>query len=92
MKLNDFYKVDERKRSPELDFGVWWRKGTNYPTYRVSWVENTGEVYAVNLQNDDVDILGKVEGRDQVEAALEGWPEYCGPLFGFDWLKGRLNG
>jgi hypothetical protein len=43
-----FYAADERRRrSPELDFGVWWRhRGV---VYRLSWVEATGELIVVQL-------------------------------------------
>lgn len=43
-----FYADDERRRrSPELDYGVWWRhRGI---VYRVTWVEATGELIAVQL-------------------------------------------
>lgn len=44
-----FYADDERRRrSPELDFGVWWRDRGGV-VYRLSWVEATGELIAVQL-------------------------------------------
>jgi hypothetical protein len=43
-----FYADDElRRRSPELDFGVWWRAAG--VVYRLTWVEATGELVAVQL-------------------------------------------
>lgn len=49
--LATFYADDPRReRSPEHDYGVWWRDQDDYPVWRVSWVENTGEVYALRLQ------------------------------------------
>lgn|SRR5215471_6500651 len=43
-----FYDADEaRRRSPELDYGVWWRAAG--VVYRVTWVEATGELVAVQL-------------------------------------------
>lgn len=46
--VEDFYAADGRRRpSPELDFGVWWRwRGV---IYRLTWVEATGELIAVQL-------------------------------------------
>jgi hypothetical protein len=43
-----FYAGDGRRRpSAELDFGVWWRwRGI---VYRLTWVEDTGELIAVQL-------------------------------------------
>lgn len=44
-----FYAADERRRlSPEVDFGVWWR-GPAASVFRLTWVEETGEVIAVSL-------------------------------------------
>jgi hypothetical protein len=43
-----FYAADERRRrSPELDFGVWWRAAG--VVYRLTWVDATGELVAVQL-------------------------------------------
>lgn len=43
-----FYAADDRRRrSSELDFGVWWRAGRT--VYRLTWVEATGELIAVQL-------------------------------------------
>ena len=39
---------DARLRSREWDFGVHWRDATG-ATWRMSWVEETGEMYAVRL-------------------------------------------
>jgi hypothetical protein len=46
--LDLFYELDERRRrSPELDFGVWWRWGNDH--YRLTWVDATGELIAVRM-------------------------------------------
>jgi hypothetical protein len=42
-----FYALEARKLSLELDFGVWWTHGRSWPKYRVSLVEDTGELIAV---------------------------------------------
>jgi len=43
-----FYDADERRRrSPELDFGVWWRAGG--AMFRLTWVDETGELIAVQF-------------------------------------------
>src|SRR5262245_39125573 len=49
--VEDFYQADERRRhSTEQDFGVWWYDGLDRRVpWRVSWVEDTGDVYAVRL-------------------------------------------
>jgi hypothetical protein len=46
--LDVYYESDERRRrSREIDFGVWWKLGAE--TFRVTWVEATGELIAVRL-------------------------------------------
>jgi hypothetical protein len=45
-----FYRDDERRRfSGELDFGVWWFDARDRCPWRVSWVEQTGDLYAIRL-------------------------------------------
>lgn len=45
-----FYRADERRRrSRELDFGVWWYDTIDRVPWRVSWVAATGDVYIVRL-------------------------------------------
>lgn len=47
--INSFYLEDPRRRdSGETDFGVWWKDDFER-NYRVSWVQDTGELYAVAL-------------------------------------------
>lgn len=38
----------KRERSPEYDYGVWWRDSLG-AQWRVSWVAETGEIYALRL-------------------------------------------
>lgn len=46
--LDAFYDDNpERRRSGEADYGVMWRGAKSWPLYRVSYVQATGEVYAV---------------------------------------------
>lgn len=66
-----------RKRSPELDFGVWWRVPSSRAYWRVSWIEATGELYAreLALGSDRFLVLGIFPTEGQAEAAMEGWAE-----------------
>jgi hypothetical protein len=41
-----FHAEERRARSPEWDFGVHWRGEADWPRYRVSWIVETGELYA----------------------------------------------
>ena len=88
MHYEDFMADPARARSPEVDFGAWWRHEHDpggYP-WRVSWIERTGELYAVEMRpgrGRRVIVLGKYPTREAVEAALEGWarePMRLGPL------------
>lgn len=70
----------ERKASSEVDFGANWRlRSTPWPVWRVSWIEATGELYAVELLPTSTDrrfvVLGEIHSRRAVETALTGWTE-----------------
>lgn len=70
-----------RARSPEVDFGCWWTLSGNpreFPRWRVSWVEATGELYAVEMADHRPDrylLLARFDNRQAVEAAMRGWAE-----------------
>lgn len=97
------YYADEvlgeaRSRSGEVDFGVMWTPaGSPWPHWRVSWVRDSGELYAVELVNSPPDrraleVLGKFRDRDHVETALEGWAEQCGSFLGcLEWIRHRAR-
>lgn len=81
---SEFMRDPDRARSREVDFGVWWsdsidsdgtRKG---PFWRVSWLEATGELYAVSFGTKLV-ILGTFNTREEVEKAMEGWANHDSP-------------
>lgn len=100
MKQREFYDEKttigkKRKRSGEVDYGVWWYDGRNrYPTYRISWVADTGEFYAAAADgaNDEreIEILGEVQGREEAERALEGWVDKCGEMNSLQWAREQL--
>lgn len=84
----EFFSLEERKVSLEVDFGVHWEVGgQSWPRWRVSWIEGTGELYAIPLippdysmavwrkDNRPVVILGTFKDRESVEAAMAGWSE-----------------
>lgn len=90
--IEEFYDADPRRRtSGELDFGCMWVEidRPRWPQYRVSWVDDTGEVYAVRLNHGRIELLGKVEGREQAEQALRGWA-MISPMT-LDWVRDRLR-
>lgn len=70
-----------RARSPEVDYGCWWTLDAHswYPHWRVSYIVDTGEVYAVALEGprpDRFTVLGRITGgREAMESAMRGWAE-----------------
>lgn len=88
LTYEEFMTDPIRERSPELDFGVLWRRlEQTWPTYRISWIQNTGELYAV--QNTDLPdssrtcvVLGVFKTKDDVEKAMKGWTEPGFTVFG----------
>jgi hypothetical protein len=68
-------EMPARAESPELDFGIWWvKQGTRYPRWRVSWIEDTGELYAKALDNSDLFvIMGYFPSEQDVKAHMDGW-------------------
>ena len=103
--LDAYYAADERRlRSEECDYGVHWRlDGWEY-RWRVSYVRNTGEVYAVNLGSTIGPVFvmaiippDPVADGDRrslfyatLEMILEGWPDQCGRPDSLRWVRDRL--
>lgn len=60
----EFHAKDERRWSPEWDFGVMWSEHESnthsWPFWRVSWIVNTGELYAQRSIGNRVHLLGVV--------------------------------
>lgn len=95
-----FLDADPARKAlgPIADFGdKWWEGGTTWPKYRVAWVEETGELYAVNLgsvhhpEGGQVEVLGVIAGRDAVEAALDGWADLDGWESQLGWVRERIT-
>jgi hypothetical protein len=83
----DFLNDDpQRLRSPERDYGVFWRQGgSNWVTHRVSYVFATGEIYVVANAGPHVgrvELLGICPAEDCAEcdgagAASDPLDAYC---------------
>jgi hypothetical protein len=94
MTKAEFYRDARRWGSMEIDFGVWWFEGDPHafgrPQYRVSWVENTGELYTIRqappTEAQEVEILRVYPTRDAVEQALHGWGDVCGQPHSLAWV------
>jgi hypothetical protein len=94
--LDTFYAAGGERRtlSLEHDFGVMWREGTRRrPRYRVSWIEATGELYALALSEFEhqrkVELLGVVDTHAQVEQLLMGWEALSYGESTLEWVRER---
>ena len=106
LTVADFYRDDqERAVSPEAQYGVWWQLGGSRGQWRISYVQRTGEVYAVNWdigQESDgpLVILGTVppDGGPEtlhvyyhtLDAILAGYGEVCLGSASVEWVYDRL--
>jgi hypothetical protein len=97
LTLQEFYAADpQRAHSREVGYGSLWREFAPVPTYRLGWVQRTGELYAVELteadeRRDPVEVLGVLWSRSEVEACLAGWPERCGGQRSLLWARDRIR-
>ena len=99
--IEDFYaENEERRRSGEADYGVWWTElNHNWPKWRVSYIQKTGEVYAVQLSaGSQVKLLGVLPPDDAsiyyqtLDRILEGWADVIQKPGSLDWIRTRLPG
>ena len=88
--------------APEALYGVQWRMPPYRHTWQVSYIRDTGEVYArANGGDGPVWLLGSFppdETREwdevwyrSLDTYLEGWPDYCRELDGLKWLWRKLR-
>jgi len=96
--IEAFYaENEERRRSGEADYGVWWTEpGRPWPKWRVSYIHNTGEVYAVQLNGGEVRVLGIIPPDDDVfyyqtlNGVLDGWADVIQELGSLQWVQDTL--
>jgi hypothetical protein len=111
MDIEEFYDADPRRReSEETEFGREWSDANGMRT-ELSWVADTGELYAMaepagsvemdpvgDTRVDDlptealqVEVLGVVPDRAQVERLLSGWEGAMeqGPN-SLQWVRDRI--
>jgi hypothetical protein len=76
--FKEWIEIKKRACSPEVDFGVWWTMTGNereFPRWRLSWIENTGELYACQPAKDRFIKLGIIPDRDRLNSLLAGWSD-----------------
>jgi len=93
MKLKKFYADSARLESRERDLGLTWQAADG-SSYRVAWIEDTEEVYAVahlkrRGRGPEVELLGVVPAP-LLDCALAGWQQICGEPESFEWLRERV--
>lgn len=98
--IEEFYaENEERRRSGEADYGVWWTApGLSWPKWRVSYIQKTGEVYAVQMKEGGLArILGIVPPDDghiyyrTLDRILEGWADAIHQPGSLIWVEGKLS-
>ena len=98
MDIDEFYEQDPRRQaSDEIAFGLeWYEQGLRY---EVAWIADTGEVYVmaepsgrekVTTESVTVEVLGVIDGRDAVIAALDGWQRAMAEPDGLAWVRARV--
>jgi len=100
MDIEEFYDQDPRRRaSDEVEFGREWSE--NDRRFEVAWVADTGEVYVmaepysrheISTESVTVEVLGVVDGRDAIDAALSGWQEAMASQNSLAWVRERVPG
>ena len=75
----------KRKRSGEVDSGCWWTlhgDPREFPRWSVSWIIETGELYAWCAREDKYILLATTAPRDEArsEFLLEGWSNADSPI------------
>ena len=99
--IKTFYNENmARLRSGEADYGAWWHDGVGAEFWRVSYIQATGEVYAVRHQDGPVEVLGVVPPDHletdrgpyyrKLDRILDGWSEHCGKLNSLAWVRAKL--
>ena len=100
--IEDYYDRDPARRaSGEADYGCHWILDPGLNRWRVSYVQATGEIYAVPSHGGGpLLILGtippdRLEFRQDVyyrtlDRALAGWSDYNNQAGGLEWVRMRL--
>ena len=101
--LEQFYSTNPTRRSsPEAGYGAHWQLAGWPGSWRVSYVRDTGEVYALGRGPGSGPLLllgafpidpdagpGDVYYQS-LDRFLKGWPDHCGPTNGLAWLIGKM--
>lgn len=85
-----------RRRSDEVDLGATWRAAGSVDTWRLAWLQDTGELYL--CRNDSlvglctsVHLLAVLAHEADVDDLLTGWRAARDGEDGLRWLQDRLT-
>jgi|SRR3954451_12711433 len=100
MDIDEFYDQNPTRRaSEEIEFGREWSE--NDLQFEVSWIADTGEVYAmaeplsrreISAESVTVEILAVIHDRAVVDSLLSGWREEMEKPNSLVWVRARVAG
>jgi hypothetical protein len=91
-----FQDEDVRRRvSAEVDLGATWRWGGSNDAWRLTWLRETGELYACRADGydgscTDVHVLAVLPRESDLDDRLAGWAERRTDPDGLSWVVGRV--
>ena len=83
--------LDERRHSPDVDFGMRWRTAGSGEEWRVSWNRGSGALYATNRDENVVEDLGTFANEAGVTTALPEWGTHHQDPNGLDWVRQQVE-
>lgn len=91
--MEAFYSSRGGGPSPEHDLGSWWYAEHNYGQWRVTWVKDTGDLYAFHFPHGPVVLLAQIPASDfnwpdnaRHPAVLPDWADHCYVDHGLLWV------
>jgi hypothetical protein len=106
--MQDLYAVRGGEFSAECDLGVWWHGvQPNWPHYRLTWVEDTGDLVVFDPSTNRVYVIAVIppdtwddtNNEQRRHMALDkdetrplyGWAEHCGEHNGLNWVRKQVR-
>ena len=89
--LDRWRSIDDRRHSPDVDYGMHWRTADSDEHWRVSWNRGSGALYATNRDETVVDDLGTFASEIDVAAALPEWGTHHRDPNGLDWVRQQVE-